>query len=1011
MNLKTVALICMWAVGMLTAMQAAAWDVRLKTVDSNGGVDQVWVHSAREQKQVDVYIAWFDRDGNEAGFQSWLLEGGWHPGLTPVLRNADIPKLDAFYLADVPRACPKEHRCFLALVATPAGVPPLEIESWREAALLPLSLAAGQDRLPGQSVFFNAEQESLYRNIDSTAVTGVAEAENVAFGPPAAPAAAAPEKAADSGAQTEKPDIFRREGNTLLYANGQAGKLQLIDIANPAQPRLQAETKLVGTPLEIYKLGEFFVLLASDYSSTQGTRMTVFRLQEGRLITASETVLDGQFMESRRRDQTIYSVAQHYSNGNTELQIQALMLDELGHAVTSGQTKIPGYDAKVAIFPDHLVIANRNPNKWNASMVQVFDLSQAQQPLQDAGMVEVNGYIPSEFHLDVQNHQLRLVYGPEDRKAGSTLAVYDVPMPGAGKKITLVGQVANIAPGEALFATRFVKDLAYVVTYQRTDPLWVISLANPAKPEILGELIVPGWSEKLFFHDNKLFAVGMHDQLEPGETETWVRRVAVSLFDVTTPTAPTLLDRFVPLAKDVRGSTSPALEDERALLLDWEQSFAALPLESWETDAGSHLQLVDFSKDRFNDAGRVDIGVPVLRSLELDPGLLGVLGDQSYLSVQWGNGKASVLGEVELAANLAWLRKEGKVLWAAAMGNRGYHRLYALDPETLQPLAPTARLPRGYNGVVQDNGVAVFYDLNPLAIQVVQNNVVHSAQTLEQNNSSDTVWHHRTEVFLTGDKLYLAEQNPQDKAQPDFVDAPTLAQRWGYTEALWTVRVWRLQDGKAVDEVRYPVPGELAAVLPDGRVVTKEWNEKGSARLNLLRLNAEKAQFVNAFELPCHYYQASVQWLGEQLYATCRPGTYSPYYYFKNNQENGGTTTPNTRLWRMDTGRWLAKAAEWELEGNRELVQAEGNVILTRGGYSWDEPLYDVMPMVGVANSKIMVPDYYPSTNSCEVLRLEQKPVSLGKVADCPYADYAIALAEQRAWLAQGFAGIHHTDW
>ena len=52
-------------------------------------------------------------------------------------------------------------------------------------------------------------------------------------------------------------------------------------------------------------------------------------------------------------------------------------------------------------------------------------------------------------------------------------------------------------PNEDLYGVRFRADRAYLVTFERIDPLYVIDLSVPSAPAIAGELEVPGFSDLL----------------------------------------------------------------------------------------------------------------------------------------------------------------------------------------------------------------------------------------------------------------------------------------------------------------------------------------------------------------------------------------------------------------------------------------------------------------------------------------------------------------------------------
>ena len=98
----------------------------------------------------------------------------------------------------------------------------------------------------------------------------------------------------------------------------------------------------------------------------------------------------------------------------------------------------------------------------------------------------------------------------------------------------IVGKVEDMAKGEQIESVRFVGDMAYVVTFRQTDPLFVIDLSNPEEPTVKGELKIPGFSEYLHpIVDGLLVGVGQ-DGTETGTNGD----CKVSLFDVSDPYEP-----------------------------------------------------------------------------------------------------------------------------------------------------------------------------------------------------------------------------------------------------------------------------------------------------------------------------------------------------------------------------------------------------------------------------------------------------------------------------------------
>ncbi len=92
-------------------------------------------------------------------------------------------------------------------------------------------------------------------------------------------------------------------------------------------------------------------------------------------------------------------------------------------------------------------------------------------------------------------------------------------------------------PGEQIYAVRFAGDRGYVVTFRRSDPLYVLDLSVPADPRQAGALVIPGFSDYLFpMGDGLLFGAG-----KDADALGRVGGVKVALFDVRDIAAPKTL--------------------------------------------------------------------------------------------------------------------------------------------------------------------------------------------------------------------------------------------------------------------------------------------------------------------------------------------------------------------------------------------------------------------------------------------------------------------------------------
>ncbi len=148
----------------------------------------------------------------------------------------------------------------------------------------------------------------------------------------------------------------------------------------------------------------------------------------------------------------------------------------------------------------------------------------------------VGGLCINQFSMDKHGEYFRIATnGSEYRGGFSSTMVYVID-----KDMKIVGFLGGIAEGEDMKAARFMGDVLYLVTFMQTDPLFVVDLSVPEKPEIKGELKIPGFSTYLHPIGNGL-VIG----LGVGGTQNGTDGTAkISLFDVSDPCNPKELDNY-----------------------------------------------------------------------------------------------------------------------------------------------------------------------------------------------------------------------------------------------------------------------------------------------------------------------------------------------------------------------------------------------------------------------------------------------------------------------------------
>jgi inhibitor of cysteine peptidase len=109
--------------------------------------------------------------------------------------------------------------------------------------------------------------------------------------------------------------------------------------------------------------------------------------------------------------------------------------------------------------------------------------------------------------------------------------------------LEIVGRIENLAPGEDIYAARFMGPRGFVVTFETIDPLFVLDLSEPNNPLVLGELKVPGFSEYLHpIDENTLIGVGRSIETFPGGGIT-TDGIQLSLFDVSDWSEPKVIEQ------------------------------------------------------------------------------------------------------------------------------------------------------------------------------------------------------------------------------------------------------------------------------------------------------------------------------------------------------------------------------------------------------------------------------------------------------------------------------------
>jgi hypothetical protein len=227
---------------------------------------------------------------------------------------------------------------------------------------------------------------------------------------------------------------------------------------------------------------------------------------------------------------------------------------------------------------------------------------------------EIKGRVLNQFAMDERDGFLRIATTSghlPDPATHSTLSVAAQ----RGEVLEVVGQVDDIAPSEDIRSVRFDGDRGYVVTFKKTDPLFVFDLADPAAPRVLGELKIPGFSTYMHrLDEGHLLTIGYDADEMDGFA--FFDGILLQVFDVRDPANPRLAHKTT---IGTRGSSSEALTNHLAFTYFAQKGLLALPMSICEGGGDGSYGEFTFggvlvygvsAEGGFVDRGRVDFGRP-----------------------------------------------------------------------------------------------------------------------------------------------------------------------------------------------------------------------------------------------------------------------------------------------------------------------------------------------------------------------------------------------------------------
>ncbi|MEB4591046.1 beta-propeller domain-containing protein [Candidatus Thiothrix sp. Deng01] len=374
------------------------------------------------------------------------------------------------------------------------------------------------------------------------------------------------------------------------YWVNQESSLYMLNVANPASPTQTAKLTLDGQLISSRKIGSS-LYLATRYSPTL-PGLIQFPSTEAE-ATANRSLINkaslSDFLPNYKLDSGVNGklfqsddcfLTQYSSKDNQQASIISLLVVDMNAPAPIPRGKCFAGDTETLYAsPEAIYLATTQYNyaiaagasvssNGSSSSIATYDpaittdlhkFSLANGGIDYRGSGRVNGHLGWQqdlkpFRMSEYNDVLRILTytGSWSDRTASPASLYTLQENSANQSLDILAKLPNSTHpeplgkvGEQIYATRFLGDKGYLVTFRTTDPLYILDLSNPADPFVASELKIDGYSDYLHpVGENYLLGIGK-DAITDTSSSTgdegrgaWYQGVKLSLIDITNPSSP-----------------------------------------------------------------------------------------------------------------------------------------------------------------------------------------------------------------------------------------------------------------------------------------------------------------------------------------------------------------------------------------------------------------------------------------------------------------------------------------
>ncbi len=356
--------------------------------------------------------------------------------------------------------------------------------------------------------------------------------------------------------------LFNSTRLTIISRNYPNIFVEVFDVSDPSAP-----LRISGLVLEGYLVGTrmiqniLYLIIASSVRDYEGTirlpSVDVLWGETGRfryIVPASKIHYDPQMIDTAFQYTNVISLDVSAPSPTFDIQT-FLMASSYG-----------------TLYVSHNNIYLLSHQWFSGDSTKIHRIQIQDGTVAYAASGQVPGQVLNQFSLDEYNRTLRVAttYRNNSRDMNGVFLL--------DMSLETIGSIQGLAPGERLYSARFLGPMGFLVTFYKVDPLFVVNLTSPTNPHVLGELHIPGFSQYLHPLDST-HLLGIGKDVKFNEVTWWYQGLKLSLFNTTNPFEPQEMTKLIIGA---RGTTSEALDNHKAVLIDPEMNLLSIPIQLYE---------------------------------------------------------------------------------------------------------------------------------------------------------------------------------------------------------------------------------------------------------------------------------------------------------------------------------------------------------------------------------------------------------------------------------------------